>query len=325
MKHVSIVIGMLMAMSVFDVFAVLSADQISAKDKGLYLYNLIRHDEAVPYLKPAADAGDVDAQYYLAEIIRQGKMMMTEEAYKLYESAAKQGSVDAMIRLADTKDDLCVIAGSCPLGEQTPEEWFREAQKTAEARAQSGDNEAMRQLFGLTGKLKFLIQGAEAGDGEAQYKLSSLYDEGLGLFILPGSREKEAEKWLGRSAESGYPRAMSNYGHLLLERGDKKNGGYWIEKAALAGHVGAMSSYLAYTAHMPNAADYPLDYVKAYGLALLFSDARSDTSDLSFGKKMLARIAPKMNQQQIIDAQYFAEQWKRNYPPLSEFRPKYTY
>ena len=308
-----------------DSLAGITSEQQLSTDKGVQLYQLIRHEEAKPFLKIGADAGDVDAQYYLAEIIRQGKMMMTGEAYKLYESAAKQGSVDAMIRLADTKDDLCVIAGSCPLGEQTPEEWFREAQKTAEARAQSGDNEAMRQLFGLTGKLKFLIQGAEAGNGEAQYKLSSLYDEGLGLFILPGSREKEAEKWLGRSAESGYPRAMSNYGHLLLKRGDKKNGGYWIEKAALAGHVGAMSSYLAYTAHMPNAADYPLDYVKAYGLALLFSDARSDTSDLSFGKKMLARMAPKMNQQQINDAQLFSEQWKRNYPPLSEFRPKYTY
>ncbi|WP_170826367.1 tetratricopeptide repeat protein [Pseudomonas syringae] len=325
MNHVSIIIGMLMVVSAFDVFAALNADQISAKNKGLYLYNLIRHEEAIPYLKPAADAGDVDAQYYLAEIIRQGKMMMTEEAYKLYESAAKQGSVDAMIRLADTKDDLCVIAGSCPLGEHTPDEWFREAQKTAEARAQSGDNEAMRQLFGLTGELRFLIQGAEAGNGEAQYKLSSLYDEGLGFFIFPGSREKEAEKWLARSAESGYPRAMNDYGHLLVGRGEKKNGGEWIEKAAKTGYMGALSSYLVYTAHMPNKVDYPLDYVKAYGLALLFRDSEPETSNLSFGKKMLARVAPKMNQQQIIDAQYFAEQWKRNYPPLSEFRPKYTY
>ncbi len=325
MKRVSTVVGMLMAMSVFDVFAVLSADQISAKNKGLYLYNLIRHDEAIPYLKPVADAGDMETQYYLAEIIRQGKMMMTEEVYKLYESAAKQGSVDAMIRLADTKDDLCVVTSSCPVGELSPDEWAQEARKVAGAKAQSGDNEAMRQLFSLTGEIKFLIQGAEAGNGEAQYKLSSLYDEGLGFFIFPGSREKEAEKWLARSAESGYPRAMNDYGHLLVGRGDKKNGGEWIEKAAKTGYMGALSSYLVYTAHMPNKVDYPLDYVKAYGLALLFRDSEPETFNLSFGKKMLARISPRMNQQQIIDAQYFAEQWKRNYPPLSEFRPKYTY
>jgi len=305
--------------------AALTAEQQEAKIKGISLYNLIRHDEAVPYLKPAADAGDVDAQYYLAEIIRQGKMMMTGEAYKLYESAAKQGSVDAMIRLADLKDDLCAIAGSCPTGELTPDEWGQEVQKIAGAKAQKGDNEAMRQLFSLTGELKYLIRAAEAGNGEAQYKLSSLYREGLGFFILPGSREKEVERWLVRSAESGNPHAMNSYSNLLLRRDDKKNAGYWIEKAAQAGHVGAMSSYIAYTAHMPNAVDYPIDYIKAYGLALMFREARSDTSDLSFGDKILARMAPKINQHQILDAQLFSEHWKRNYPPLSEFRPKYTY
>jgi len=305
--------------------AALTDEQKLAARKGLYFYQLIRHDEATPYLRIGADAGDSDSQYYLAEITRQGKMMMTEEASKLYESAAKQGSVDAMIRLADIKDDLCVVTSSCPIGELSPDEWAQEARKVAGAKAQSGDSEAMRQLFSLTGEMKFLIQGAEAGSGEAQYKLSSLYDEGLGFFIFSGSREKEAEKWLARSAESGYPRAMNDYGHLLLGRGDKKKGGEWIEKAAKTGYMGALSSYLVYIAHMPNKVDYPLDYVRAYGLALLFRDAESDTSDLSFGKKMLARMAPKMNQQQISDAQLFSEQWKRNYPPLSEFRPKYTY
>lgn len=303
----------------------LTAEQQNAKIKGIYFYNLIRHDEAKSYLELAADAGDIDAQYYLAEIIRQGKMMMTEEAYKLYESAAKQGSVDAMIRLADLKDDLCAIAGSCPLGEHSPDDWAQEVRKIAGARAQRGDNEAMWQLFSLTGELKYLIQAAEAGNGEAQYKLAGLYREGLGFFIFPGSREKEFEKWLARAAQSGNPHAMNSYANLLLRRDDKKNAGEWIEKAAQVGHVGAMSSYIAYIAHMPNTVDYPLDHVKAYGLALMFSEARSDTSDLSFGAKMLAKLEPKMSPQQLKDAKSFSEQWTKTYPPLSEFRPKYTY
>ena len=89
--------------------------------------------------------------------------------------------------------------------------------------------------------------------------------------------------------------------------------------------MGALSSYLVYIAHMPNRVDYPLDYVKAYGLALLFRDAEPETPNLSFGKKMLAMMAPKMNQQQIKDAKSFSEQWRSDYAPLSEFRPKYTY
>ncbi|OCR23427.1 hypothetical protein AFK24_20215 [Pseudomonas syringae] len=303
----------------------LTAEQQEAKIKGMYLYNLIRHDEAQASLKLAADAGDVDAQYYLAEIIRQGKMMMTVEASKLYESAAKQGSVDAMIRLANVKNDLCVITGSCPLTAHAPNEWAHEARKIAEAKAKDGDNEAMRQLFSLTGELKFLFQAAEAGNGEAQYRLAGLYREGFGFFILPNNRAKEVEKWLLRSAESGNPHAMNSYANLLLRRDDKKKAGIWIEKAAQVGHVGAMSSYIAYTAHMPNAVDYPLDYVKAYGLALLFSSARFDTSDLSFSAKILAKIAPEMSQKQLDDAKFFSEQWAKIYPALSEFRPKYTY
>lgn len=303
--------------------AELTAEQQTAKDKGLYFYQLIRHHEAKPLLEISSDAGDAESQYYLAEIIRQDKMMMTESAIKLYSLAAKQGSVDAMIRLADLKNDLCTIAGGCPVGELSPDGWAQEVRKLAGARAQRGDSEAMRQLFSLTGKLSYLFQAAEAGNGEAQYKISGLYREGLGSFVIPGNREKEIERWLARAAASGYPHAMNSYANLMLRRNDRKSAGDWIERAARAGHIGAMSSYIAYTAHMPNNVDYPLDYVKAYGLALLFSEARSNKSSPNYGAKMLEKIAAKMNAQQISDAHHFSEKWRGEYPSLSEFRSKY--
>jgi TPR repeat protein len=66
--------------------------------RGLLLYN--QYKPAAADLKIAAEAGDAEAQYYLAEELRQQKQYVTAEAQKWYEAAALQGDLYAMLRLA---------------------------------------------------------------------------------------------------------------------------------------------------------------------------------------------------------------------------------
>ena len=53
----------------------LPADIQAAKDEGMRLYNIGHSTAAMPYLRQAADAGDVDAMYYMGESERRQKMM----------------------------------------------------------------------------------------------------------------------------------------------------------------------------------------------------------------------------------------------------------
>ncbi|MBW5802205.1 sel1 repeat family protein, partial [Halomonas elongata] len=52
-----------------------------------------------PYLEEAAEAGDVEAMYYLGEATRLLGRGLTEEAMDWYLKAAEQGDPYAMLRL----------------------------------------------------------------------------------------------------------------------------------------------------------------------------------------------------------------------------------
>jgi hypothetical protein len=69
----------------------------AAKTRGLMLFN--QYKGAQSELRIAAEGGDAEAQFYLAEELRKEKQHITIEAYKWYEAAAEQGDFYAMIRL----------------------------------------------------------------------------------------------------------------------------------------------------------------------------------------------------------------------------------
>ena len=93
--------------SLGQAWAQLTPEQQAAKERGLMLYN--QYKEAVPDLRIAAEAGDREAQYFLAESLRLEKRYMTAEAHHWYEAAAQQGDYYAMIRLGRSGDDLCTV------------------------------------------------------------------------------------------------------------------------------------------------------------------------------------------------------------------------
>lgn len=248
---------------VSPVWAQLTAEQQSAKEKGLALYQMEFDKEAVPLLELAAQAGDPEAQYYMGEIQRQKTMFMSRGAQRWYEKSAAQGDIYAMLRLATADNTICELSENCAAFLKTPEQWGNIARNLVRQRAAQGDGEAMYQLYLLTSDFGWLIKSAEAGFPEGQNLLGLYYQEGKGVFLIPGKREREIERLFRAAAEAGYAPAMGNLSGLLLARNDLKGLGYWIEAAAKLGHYDAMTSYAAWTAHMPYKVDYPLDIVKA--------------------------------------------------------------
>jgi TPR repeat protein len=142
--------------SLGQAWAQLTPAQQAAKERGLMLYNQHKAISATPFLRIAAEAGDREAQYFLAESLRFNNRYMTTEAHHWYEAAARQGDYYAMIRLGRSGNDLCTVMNNCPPGRKSPEEWLREAQKRAEPQAQQGDAEAMYILYHVTASRDWL-------------------------------------------------------------------------------------------------------------------------------------------------------------------------
>jgi hypothetical protein len=288
-------------------------------------YQQYKRSSAIPELQIAAEAGDREAQYFLAEALRLDAMHITAEAQKWYEAAAAQGEVYAMLRLGNKGNDLCVVMSSCPPDHKKPVEWLIMARDTANARAGQGDGEAMRQLELITGEFEWLEKSAAAGFGEGQHWLAIAYRQDEGWFFWPGSRDEAVEKWFKASAESGYAPGMMAYVDILGRRGDMEGVKHLIERAAEAGYIDAVASYAAYSAHTPDEVGYPLDLVKGYGLMLLLSELDGGGGMQVYTADKLPEIAAKMAPAQIEQAKAFAEEWQKTHPPLSYFVNKYGF
>ncbi len=306
-------------------WAQLTPEQQAAKDKGLMFYQQHKGISAVPLLRIAAEAGDSEAQYFLAETLRLNAMYVTEEAQKWYEAAAEQGEVYAMLRLGNKGNDLCVVMSSCPPDHKEPVEWLIMARDIATARAAKGDAEAMKQLEHITGEFEWLEKSAEAGYGEGQYWLAIAYRQDEGWFLWPGSRDEAVEKWFKASAESGYAPGMMAYAEILYKRNDLEAVRYWIKKAAEAGYIKAVFSYASYVAHMPDQLNYPRDLVTGYGLISLIAKLDGGGGSPLNAQEFLPEIAAKMTPAEIEQAKVFAEEWQKTHPPLSYFVSKYGY
>ncbi|MHC8339430.1 hypothetical protein [Pseudomonas sp. HLT2-19-2] len=125
-RTLSFIAALLLGLS-SQAFAHLTAEQQSCKNQGILLYNQYKAASATPFLLIAAEAGDAEAQFYLAERLRKEKQFMTAEAQKWYEESANQNNVYAMIQLGRSGDNLCVNMGNCPESTKTPAQWLKGA------------------------------------------------------------------------------------------------------------------------------------------------------------------------------------------------------
>lgn len=170
----------------------LSDSELAAKSRGITLYNQLKASTAHPLLKIAAEAGDHEAQFFLAEEIRQKKQYIDSEAYKWYEAAANQGDLYSMIRIGRSNNNLCAAMKNCPTGTKEPQQWLAEANKIAKQKSDRGDAEAQYLMYELTAERDWLKKSALAGHPTAQYRMAIGDRQGEG-FILPWKRQEIVE------------------------------------------------------------------------------------------------------------------------------------
>jgi len=300
--------------------AELSPPEQAAKTRGIMLFKQYKPAEAE--LRVAAEAGDSEAQFYLADELRQKKQRMTAEAQKWYEASAYQGDYYAMFKLATTSVDLCAAINQCPQGSKKPSEWLDLLIKTATPRALSGNGEAMAVLYNATSDLEWLKKSAAAGYAPSQWLLANRYAEGEGTFLLPWKRKHAEEELLRSASEGGYPPAMVEYISILFQRNDLEGVRYWWEVAAKTGYQTAVASYGAYLSHTPDKVGYPIDLVKGYALISLLKELDGGGNIQVYVESKLPKIAEKMTPAQIEEAEKYAIEWKATHPPLSFFPEK---
>ncbi|QXH50205.1 sel1 repeat family protein [Pseudomonas fakonensis] len=303
--------------------AVLTAEQAQAKTQGMILYR--QKKNAMPYLKVAAQAGDSEAQYYLAEQIKLDNRYMTSEAHKWYVAAAEQGDYYAMYQLATSGNDLCEVMGNCPVGERSARDWYRLARSTTEQLAEQGDGEAMYMRALMGGGSSWLERSAEAGYPEAQYRLAMMYKDGEKFYFPPWERGRKIEALLKSAGESGHRTAMDYYIEVLQKRGEDERVREIVVDMVLQGDANAVSAYGAYLAHTPEGMGFELDVVKGYGLISTLLELDGGGAMLVYAERKLEAIARKMTSEQLEQAKVFAVQWKATHPPLSFFRRKLEY
>lgn len=305
------------------VSADLSAPEKAAKERGLVLYH--QYKPAAAELQIAAEAGDAEAQFYLAEEFRQQKQYITADAQKWYEAAALQGDLYATLRLATSNNDLCEVMNNCPQGSKKRADWLELLNKEVARKANNGDGEAMYIKYLASGQLEWLEKSATANFPRGQWLLANRYKEGE-KFFLPWKRTEEVGRWLKASAENGFPAGMLEYSAFLYENGgDIGVARHWIEEAAKTGYVSGVSSYGAYIAHAPSLYDFPLDLVKGYALTSLLTELDGGGNIKPYVDEVLPEIAEKMNSAQITEAKAFAKQWKDTHPPLSFYPGKFEF
>lgn len=182
-----------------------SAAAPSGLNSGWKAYLAADYAVAWRELKPLADAGDPQAQYYLGTMYNHGQGVARDLrlAADWYEKAARAGHPDASFTLGFL---LYYGADKLEANPVVSVQWLRIA--------------------------------AEAGNGVAQCLLARLYQGGMGL-----PRDQElALQWALSAADKGVLGAQYDAGALLAARHGVPNviqAYKWLEIAARAGYPGA--------------------------------------------------------------------------------------
>ncbi|WP_161786299.1 tetratricopeptide repeat protein [Halomonas sp. TG39a] len=196
----------------------------AAKEEGMRLYGIRKADSAIPYLEQAAEAGDVEAMYYLGEANRRLVMGgMNQAALDWYHQAAQHGDPYAMLRLFD--GSACELGDVCP---ENGDDWPQAALELTLPKAEAGDPDAMAALYDIyyyvedpdeDEAMKWLRRAAEAGHVESMNLLGEIARNDEEGYTSDTERLEAAEYWFNQGAELGYVPAIHNLSLNFMELG----------------------------------------------------------------------------------------------------------
>ena len=209
--------------------------------------------EGAKWLEKAAEQGHVGAQLALAKCYATGKGVKKDEAkaFEIYRKAADAGSAEAMYELRDfynlgwggvTVDRAKAaellrksaekgyveaqrsLGLVCQHGYNTPID-LPEAVKWYTLAAAQGDSSSKAYLEQLKDVIP-LLEPAEKGDAETQYKLAHYIADHDEIGTISGHSSSDAiRKWLLKAAENGHPAAQLE---LAESYAYFENGNWWI-------------------------------------------------------------------------------------------------
>lgn len=335
-------IRLLAALSLFVACAsqagALTPQQQVAKERGLVLFN--QYKDPSGDLRIAAEAGDSEAQLFLAEWL--GLSGSVDEALHWYEAAARQGHPYAMIHLGRSEEEACLISFCGARGLEADNKRLRAARERVEPEALRGDGEAMYWMYGITRQQEWLARSAQAGYAHAQYRLAAIlaYDavgtyspwdtqqsiyrfggvepelqEWKGLATADGGI-RESVKWLGVAAAGGEVQAMWEYA-LALAPNNVQEAAQWLEKAADRGHVDAVVEYAANLGGLSTTFGLPNDVVR--GSALMRRVVNMSSHEAGDRKAMLEAMEQTLNNSQLAQSRQLTRKMDKELPALSYF------
>ncbi|RLK48882.1 hypothetical protein DFR31_1998 [Alkalispirillum mobile] len=304
---------------------ILGSEEQQAKEEGMRLWGLHEWIEMQPYLETAAEAGDIEAMYYLGEANRLLDRGMSREAIDWYHSAAQGGDPHAMLRLEWGM--ICELADICP---EDHDSWVDMALEQELPRAEKGDPEAMSTLFDVYNMLgdprtalDWLERAAEAGNPEAQDWLGTITQERSDEWPPPLEDVKAAEPWFRKAAEQGYAPAMNNLAGNLWRQDDVEGSWKWVVHGSEHGHVENRTTYGGCHLAPEDLSYCPEDNDPIKGWAILravYEETRHQNA-----KWYLEEFPDLLTDEEIAQAEKLAEDWLNRDPPLSYFPPKYGF
>lgn len=310
-------------------WSLLLADDSSSKEEGMHLYNIHKRAAAIPFLEEAAEAGDVEAMYYLGEAHRLRHMGMTREALDWYHMAAQEGDPYAMLRLES--GNVCTLAEICPDGSDN---WAEAALDITLPQAEDGDAEAMGTLFHVYFALgehaeavNWLKEAAGAGDPVSQNLLGTIILNDENHIKDEASRAETAQIWFRQAAEQEYVPAMLNLNSTLSYQGKFEEAWEWGERSAEAGSIVALRG-IASCYIQPDENEYCItkkDPVRGWAI---FEAIQEITNDQSTRRSMRLRhdlLTDEQREEARVAAQLLVEKWSANDPALSNFPEKYGF
>ncbi|MFB9866363.1 tetratricopeptide repeat protein [Vreelandella sulfidaeris] len=337
MLYNKIVLVTLMILS-FNTWA-LPADVQATKDEGMRLYNIGHSTDAMHYLRQAAEAGDVEAMYYMGESERRQNMLgMTTEAMEWYLKAAEQGDPYSMLHLF--RGGACIAGDRCP---EDNEGWREAALDATLPKAEDGDPEAMLAMYHIYSSFhssrltwfyhvlgipnrasKWLKSAAEAGLPEAQTLLGNQIMEGRGWYFTNNRRLAAAERWLRQAAEQDYVPAMNSLGGLMRKREAYPEAMGWYIAASEQGHLNGrmrLASCYIDPSEDPTCENIIQDRIKGWAIYYAINQELDSTAS----RRSLNLRHDLLTKNERLEGEELAEEWLSKKPPLSKFPPRLGY
>ena len=170
------------------------------------------YENAVKYIKPAAEQGHAKAQFRLGYCCFDGLGVTQDhkEAVKWYRKAVEQKHSGAQCNLG-----YCYEKGLGVMKDYKEAiKWYTKAVKQGNAQAQCNLGYCYEKGQGvmkdMQEAIKWYTKAAEQGDAAAQYNLGLCYYNGWGV----KKDKQEAIKWYKKAAEQGYEDAFKQLNKL---------------------------------------------------------------------------------------------------------------